>query len=152
VNLHEQLARRRRLAARRAAGGEGADAGVIGAGDGSFDMNGQHQRDGRPRFDPNELRDRIVDALRQVFDPEIPVNIWELGLIYDIAIDDEGAVAIKMTLTSPHCPVAESLPGEVQRSAGSVAGVRDVEVDVVWDPAWNPEMMSEAAKLELGMF
>ena len=115
-------------------------------------MNVPQNGDGQPVVDPSELRERIVDALRQVFDPEIPVNIWELGLIYDIAIDDEGAVGIKMTLTSPHCPVAESLPAEVQRAAGSVAGVRGVEVDVVWDPLWNPDMMSEAAKLELGMF
>ncbi|HUP21834.1 MAG TPA: iron-sulfur cluster assembly protein [Thermoanaerobaculia bacterium] len=105
-----------------------------------------------PAIDPNELRERIIDQLRTVFDPEIPVSIWELGLVYDIAIADDGAVEIKMTLTSPHCPVAESLPGEVQRAAASVAGTRDVQVDVVWDPSWNPDMMSEAAKLELGMF
>jgi FeS assembly SUF system protein len=105
-----------------------------------------------PTSDPAALRERIVEALRNVFDPEIPVNIWELGLVYDIAVADDGTVGIKMTLTSPHCPVAESLPGEVQRAAGSVAGVREVEVDVVWDPSWNPDMMSEAAKLELGMF
>jgi FeS assembly SUF system protein len=105
-----------------------------------------------PASDPAALRERIVEALCNVFDPEIPVNIWELGLVYDIAVADDGTVGIKMTLTSPHCPVAESLPGEVQRAAGSVAGVREVEVDVVWDPSWNPDMMSEAAKLELGMF
>jgi FeS assembly SUF system protein len=145
VNLHEQLMRRQRLAARVSDGAAG-DGGRTPASAGSPTMSEQ------PPVDPNELRERIVDALRTVYDPEIPVNIWELGLIYDIDVADDGAVGIKMTLTSPHCPVAESLPGEVQRAAGSVAGTRGVEVEVVWDPSWNPDMMTEAAKLELGMF
>ncbi len=98
------------------------------------------------------VEDKIVDALRTVFDPEIPVNIYELGLIYDIAIDDAGKAAVKMTLTSPACPVAGTLPGEVQIKIEEVAEVDSADVELVWDPAWNPGMMSEAAKLWLGMF
>jgi len=99
-----------------------------------------------------DLEGAVVDALKTVFDPEIPVNIYELGLIYDLDVSAEGAVAIKMTLTSPACPVAGSLPGEVKDKAAGVAGVTAAEVELVWDPVWNPSMMSEAAKLELGMF
>lgn len=95
---------------------------------------------------------RIVEALKTVFDPEIPVDIYELGLIYDVAIDAEAFVKVQMTLTSPHCPVAESLPGDVERTVRDVDGVSDARVEVVWDPTWNPAMMSEAAKLELGFF
>jgi FeS assembly SUF system protein len=146
--MHEQLALRQRLAAREAASA-GSDRAPVQSGGDAVRSDAMSDR---PAIDPNELRERIVDQLRTVFDPEIPVSIWELGLVYDIAIADDGAVEIKMTLTSPHCPVAESLPGDVQRAAGSVAGTRDVQVEVVWDPAWNPDMMSEAAKLELGMF
>jgi len=104
--------------------------------------------------DERPLEARIVEALQTIYDPEIPVNIYELGLIYDVAIPegDDGRVGIKMTLTSPHCPVAESLPGDVKRRVEAVEGVEEAEVEVVWDPAWNPEMMSEAAKLELGFF
>ncbi|HVS63978.1 MAG TPA: DUF59 domain-containing protein [Thermoanaerobaculia bacterium] len=100
------------------------------------------------------LEERVVEALQSIYDPEIPVNIYELGLIYDVALPegDEGRVGIKMTLTSPHCPVAESLPGDVKRRVEAVVGVAEADVEVVWDPAWNPEMMSEAAKLELGFF
>lgn len=101
--------------------------------------------------EPN-LEEQIVDALKTVFDPEIPVNIYELGLIYDLAIEDEGQVKIKMTLTSPGCPVAGSLPGEVQTKVESVPGVSNADVELVWDPAWNPSMMTEAARLQLGMF
>lgn len=99
----------------------------------------------------SELTEEVVRAISQVYDPEIPVNIYELGLIYDLAVDND-VVHIKMTLTSPHCPVAESLPGEVRAAAASVPGVAAAEVELVWDPAWNPDMMSEAAKLELGFF
>ncbi|HEY0780987.1 MAG TPA: SUF system Fe-S cluster assembly protein [Thermoanaerobaculia bacterium] len=99
-----------------------------------------------------EIENRIVDALKTVFDPEIPVNIYEMGLIYDLAIEPSGEVKIKMTLTSPACPVAGSLPGEVQSKVQGVAGVTSTDVELVWDPAWNPSMMSEAARLELGMF
>jgi FeS assembly SUF system protein len=98
------------------------------------------------------IRNRVIDVLKSCFDPEIPVNIYELGLIYDVAIDPAGAVEIRMTLTSPACPVAGSLPPEVQSKVGQVEGVSAAKVDVVWDPPWNPAMMSEAAKLQLGMF
>ena len=93
----------------------------------------------------------VADALRTCFDPEIPVNIYELGLIYEIKVDPSGAVGIKMTLTSPNCPAAQSLPAEVQAKAKGVPGVTDATVDVVWDPPWEPSKMSEAAKLQLGM-
>lgn len=96
------------------------------------------------------IEERVIDALRLCYDPEIPVNIYELGLIYDVQVDDLGAVAVAMTLTSPHCPAAQSLPGEVQQRASQVPGVTSVKVTVVWSPSWNPSMMSEAAKLELG--
>ena len=97
------------------------------------------------------LRDRIELALRTVFDPEIPVNIYELGLIYDLAIDDAGVVAIQMTLTSPACPVAGALVGEVEMKVKSVAGVTDASVELVWDPPWTPDRMTDAAKLQLNM-
>lgn len=99
-----------------------------------------------------DLEGEIVDALKSVFDPEIPVNIYELGLIYDLEIQPEGQVAIKMTLTSPGCPVAGSLPGEVKAKVEQVPGVAAADVELVWDPAWNPSMMTEAARLQLGMF
>ena len=103
---------------------------------------------------PEQLRalgDQIVQQLKTVFDPEIPVDIYELGLIYKVKLDEDGAVAIRMTLTSPMCPAAEELPPEVESKARSVPGVSSVTLDLVWDPPWNPGMMSEAAKLELGM-
>ena len=102
--------------------------------------------------DPSDLENGIVEALKTVFDPEIPVNIYELGLIYDIDIQEEGKVQVKMTLTAPGCPVAGSLPGEVQAKVESVPGVASADVELVWDPAWNPSMMTEAARLQLGMF
>ena len=102
--------------------------------------------------DPSDVENEIVEALKTVFDPEIPVNIYELGLIYDIDIQAEGIVQVKMTLTSPGCPVAGSLPGEVRDKVAGVPGVTSVDVELVWDPTWNPSMMSEAARLELGMF
>jgi FeS assembly SUF system protein len=94
----------------------------------------------------------IVEALKTVYDPEIPVNIYEMGLIYDLNVEPGGRVQIKMTLTSPGCPVAGTLPGEVKDKVESVPGVAAAEVEVVWDPVWNPSMMSEAARLQLGMF
>lgn len=97
------------------------------------------------------IREGVIEALRTVYDPEIPVNIYELGLVYDVEVREEAKVYVRMTLTSPMCPVAESLPPEVEAKARGVAGVRDVEVELVWDPPWNPGMMSEAARLELGM-
>ncbi|HEX2225143.1 MAG TPA: SUF system Fe-S cluster assembly protein [Thermoanaerobaculia bacterium] len=103
-------------------------------------------------IDTAEVENNIVEALKTVFDPEIPVNIYELGLIYDIHIQPDGRTDIKMTLTSPACPVAGSLPGEVKAKVESVSGVSSADIELVWDPVWNPSMMSEAARLELGMF
>ena len=100
----------------------------------------------------NELEERVIDVLRTCYDPEIPVNIYELGLIYNIDIDPEANVNVRMTLTSPGCPVAGTLPGDVQSKVASVIGVKSAKVDLVWDPAWRPDRMSEAAKLQLGMF
>jgi FeS assembly SUF system protein len=98
-----------------------------------------------------ELKNHIVEALQKCFDPEIPVNIHELGLIYDITIAPTGAVEIRMTLTSPGCPVAGTLPGDVQRRILSLDNVTAAKVEVVWDPPWTPARMSEAAKLQLGI-
>ena len=98
------------------------------------------------------IRQRVIEELQTVYDPEIPVNIYELGLIYDVEVDDDGAARIRMTLTTPMCPAAEELPPEVETKARSVEGVTSVQLDLVWDPPWNPGMMSEAANLELGMF
>jgi len=94
---------------------------------------------------------QVLDALRTCFDPEIPVNIYELGLIYDVHADHEGAVAIKMTLTSPHCPAVQSLPAEIEEKVKAVPGVSDVSIDLVWDPPWDPGKMSDAARLQLNM-
>jgi FeS assembly SUF system protein len=103
----------------------------------------------RPEADA--LGDQVIEALRTVYDPEIPVNIFELGLVYKIDVDDRNGVHIEMTLTSPMCPVAETLPGEVKAKVEAVDGVTAAAVDVVWDPPWNPSMMTEEAQLELGM-
>lgn len=97
------------------------------------------------------LGEKVADALRTVYDPEIPVNIYELGLVYKIDIEDDNSVQITMTLTSPHCPVAETLPGEVEDKVRAVEGVTDAKVEITWDPPWHPGMMSEEAQLELGM-
>ena len=106
----------------------------------------------RARLDAvNELGVRIVEAVKTCYDPEIPVNIYELGLIYKIDIDDDDVVHVDMTLTSPHCPVAESLPIEVQDKVKAVEGVKDCEINLVWDPPWHPSMMTEEAQLELGL-
>ena len=99
-----------------------------------------------------ELEPRIVDALRRVFDPEIPVNIYDLGLVYEVIVDASGAVGIRMTLTAPACPAAQSLPLEVRKRTAEVPGVTDVRVDIVWDPPWDRDRMSDAAKLQLGLF
>ena len=98
-----------------------------------------------------DLRPRIIEAICSVYDPEIPVNIWELGLIYGIDIDSERRVQVQMTLTAPGCPSAQALPLEVEHKVREVEGVADVFVDIVWEPAWSPERMSDAAKLHLGM-
>jgi FeS assembly SUF system protein len=97
-----------------------------------------------------DLYERVLEALREIYDPEIPVNIYDLGLIYGVDVS-EGDVAITMTLTTPHCPVAESMPGEVEMRVLAVPGVRDAEVNLVWDPPWGPNLMSDEARLELGM-
>jgi FeS assembly SUF system protein len=93
----------------------------------------------------------VIDALRMVFDPEIPVNIWELGLVYEVRVEPTGDVFVRMTLTSPHCPEAEALPGRVRRAIESIPEAGTAEVELVWDPPWTPERMSEAARLDLGM-
>ena len=97
------------------------------------------------------LKEAVVGVLRTIYDPEIPVDIYELGLIYDVTVAEDADVNIRMTLTSPMCPVAESLPPEVEAKARAVDGVKNVVVDLVWDPPWDPGMMSEAARLDLGM-
>lgn len=99
---------------------------------------------------PADLEEQIIAAMRSVYDPEIPVNIYELGLIYNLELSAEGDAQVTMTLTSPACPVAGTLPGEVEMRVKEVPGVRSAAVEVVWDPAWNPSMMSEAARLDLG--
>lgn len=99
-----------------------------------------------------ELKENVIQALKQVFDPEIPVNIYDLGLIYDVAINDEKMVHIQMTLTSPGCPVAQTFPGTVEQAVNQVDGINDCTVELVWDPPWSQDRMSEAARLELGMF
>jgi len=101
---------------------------------------------------PNEaVRDSVIEALKSIYDPEIPVDIYELGLIYDVAVSEDGDATVTMTLTTPHCPVAESMPTEVELRVLSVPGVRDAAVNLVWDPPWDPSKMSDEARLELGM-
>jgi len=97
------------------------------------------------------LYEAVIEALKEIYDPEIPVNIYDLGLIYDVEITAEHHAYVKMTLTTPHCPVAESMPGEVELRVGSVPGIGHAEVELVWDPPWDPQKMSDEAKLELGM-
>lgn len=99
-----------------------------------------------------ELQPLVMDALRTVYDPEIPVNITELGLIYDVMVDAQSRVGVRMTLTAPACPAAQSLPVEVRQKAAAVPGVSEARVEVVWDPPWTKERMSDAAKLQLGLF
>ncbi|TAK06133.1 SUF system Fe-S cluster assembly protein [bacterium] len=94
---------------------------------------------------------QVIEALRTIFDPEIPVNIYELGLIYDVKVEPAGAVAIRMTLTSPNCPAAQSLPSEVEAKVKEIPGVTDAKIEIVWEPPWDPAKMSEAARLQLGM-
>jgi len=97
------------------------------------------------------LYEAVVEALKEIYDPEIPVNIYDLGLIYGVEVTDEGHAVVTMTLTTPHCPVAESMPAEVELRVGSVPGVGTADVNLVWDPPWDPQKMSDDAKLELGM-
>ena len=97
------------------------------------------------------LKDKVINEIKKIYDPEIPVNIYELGLIYDINIDNENNVKINMTLTSPNCPVAESLPNEVKNSVKEIKDVKNVDLNLVWEPPWDKSMMSESAKLELNL-
>ena len=105
---------------------------------------------GKEKFDPNILGEKIIKTIKTIFDPEIPVDIYELGLIYDIKVEGRKA-EIKMTLTTPNCPVAESLPKEVKEGAMQVDEIDDVDLQLVWDPPWTKDMMSDAAKLELNL-
>ncbi len=105
---------------------------------------------GAPAPPPSESA--VVDVIKTIFDPEIPVNIYEIGLIYGVDIHPDGAVKVTMTLTSPGCPAAQELPVEVKNRVESIAGVKSAEVEIVWDPVWTPAMMSDAAKLQLGFF
>ncbi|MFQ5355197.1 MAG: DUF59 domain-containing protein [Mariprofundaceae bacterium] len=104
----------------------------------STDLNGE------------DLRQRVIQVLQTIYDPEIPVSIYELGLIYDLQLDEQGRVRVQMTLTSPGCPVAQTFPLEIETRLGDVDGVTDVAVELVWDPPWGPDRMTEAARLELG--
>lgn len=101
--------------------------------------------------DGSALQADVIAALREIFDPEIPVNIYDLGLIYGVEVDDNRDATVTMTLTTPHCPVAESMPGEIELRVSAVPGIRDAEVVLVWDPPWGPHKMSDEARLELGM-
>ena len=98
-----------------------------------------------------DLYEEVIAALKDIYDPEIPVNIYDLGLIYGVDVSHEGEVAVTMTLTTPHCPVAETMPGEIELRLGSIPGVRDASVAVTWDPPWDSSKMSDEARLELGM-
>ena len=98
-----------------------------------------------------ELKEKIIEEIKKIYDPEIPVNIYDLGLIYDIKVEDKNTAKVKMTLTSPNCPVAETLPKEVKDGIMQVEGIDNVDLDLVWDPPWNQTMMTEAAKLELNL-
>ena len=106
----------------------------------------------RKKLDKEALKEAVIDALKGVFDPEIPVNIYDLGLIYEVIIQEEGHVDIHMTLTTPGCPVAQTFPGTVEQAVLKVEGVNECVVTLVWDPPWTQERMTEAAKLELGIF
>tara|TARA_B110000196_G_C20500114_1_gene366352 strand:- start:187 stop:489 length:303 start_codon:yes stop_codon:yes gene_type:complete len=99
----------------------------------------------------SDLKNKVIDEIKKIFDPEIPVNIYELGLIYKVEVDDKNKVNVDMTLTSPNCPVAESLPNQVKESIKNVEGVSDVDLNLVWEPPWDKDKMSEAAKLELDL-
>ena len=112
----------------------------------------QQKPEAHPAGEPGgELYESVIQALKEIYDPEIPVNIYDLGLIYGVDITADGHASVPMTLTTPHCPVAESMPGEVELRVGSVPGIGHAEVNLVWDPPWDPQKMTDDAKLELGM-
>jgi len=107
----------------------------------------------QPTLDPVQILDvesKVTEALRTIYDPEIPVDVYELGLIYDLTVDATGFVLVKMTLTTPNCPEGASIPSRIEAKLRTVSGVRDVKIELVWDPPWTPNRMSEAAKLQLG--
>ncbi|MDR3626013.1 MAG: DUF59 domain-containing protein [Ignavibacteriaceae bacterium] len=115
-------------------------------------MKKEKQQDETVVLNKQELEEKIIQVLKTCFDPEIPVDIFELGLIYEIKIDNETNVNIKMTLTSPACPVAGSLPGEVELKIKSIPDIKSVKIELVWNPPWDRDMMSDVAKVELGMY
>ena len=112
--------------------------------------DGAEGRAGNGTPDAEVLKEQVIAAIRECYDPEIPVNVYELGLIYDVDVSAAGKVDLVMTLTTPHCPVAEILPDQVKTRVGEVDGVDEVSLELTWEPPWTPEMMSEAARLELG--
>jgi FeS assembly SUF system protein len=114
-------------------------------------MMTEHEADPTTTQSPQGLREKIIEALKTCYDPEIPIDIWELGLVYGIDISEKNDVTITMTLTTPHCPAAETLPAEVEQKVSAVDGVASAKIDLTWEPAWNPQMMSEAARLELNL-
>jgi FeS assembly SUF system protein len=110
------------------------------------------EKEAEPAAGPgSDIQAAVVEVLKSIYDPEIPVDIYELGLIYDVEVSEDGDATVTMTLTTPHCPVAESLPNEVELRVLSVPGIRDAVVNLVWDPPWDPSKMSDEARLELGM-
>ncbi|MEM8884633.1 MAG: DUF59 domain-containing protein [Planctomycetota bacterium] len=104
-----------------------------------------------PDVNTEELKEKVIEVLKTVFDPEIPVNIYDMGMIYEVRAEENGYVYVKMTLTSPACPVAGTLPPEVEQKVAGTEGVSDAKVELVWEPTWNQSMLSEAAKLQLGL-
>jgi FeS assembly SUF system protein len=108
-------------------------------------------REATPGEIGGDLYEKIIEALKEIYDPEIPVNIYDLGLVYGVDVTADGHAVVTMTLTTPNCPVAESMPGEIELRVGAVPGVGSAEVNLVWDPPWDPQKMSDEAKLELGM-
>ena len=128
---------------------------VAGSAESTSDASSQPSTpsaEGEVEVDVDAVKEECLGQLKTVFDPEIPVNIYELGMIYDVQVEPDGATYVRMTLTTPACPAAGTLPAEVQAKVADVEGVTEVKVDLVWDPPWTPDMMSEAAKLQTGMF
>ena len=126
---------------------------VAGSAESTSDANSQPSTPpAEGDVDVQAVKEECIAQLKTVFDPEIPVNIYELGMIYDVRVEPDGATYVRMTLTTPSCPAAGTLPAEAQAKVADVEGVTEVKVDLVWDPPWTPDMMSEAAKLQTGMF
>ncbi len=133
----------------RAAGEHGPDAAQSGGGEGTDATSGEQVVEHHP--DEEEIRENIIGVMRTIYDPEIPVNIYDIGLIYGIDVDTESKAFVRMTLTSPACPVAGTLPGEVEQKIAGAQGVSEASVELVWDPPWGIERMSEAARLQLNL-